>query len=152
QNQPTTAKSTYQPPKLIPQTRLVACGIDKIQVVQGYDVGGTSQIATSVAPKKPKAKDAAPVALRSTGAIAAAAPAPKEIKGAVATAPPAKKAESATLAELPPAPKQEDAYPSTAAPRAAGAKAVSAPVQVPDAGTEAFRNARPKGSRVAAVS
>jgi hypothetical protein len=152
QNQPTAAKSTYQPPKLIPQTRLVACGIDKIQVVQGYDVGGTSQIATSVAAKKPKAKDAAPVAPGSTGAITAAAPAPKEVKGVVATASPVKKAESATLVELPPAPKQEDAYPSKVAPQAARAKAVTAPVQVPDAGTEAFRNARPEGSRVAEVS
>jgi hypothetical protein len=130
----------------------VACGIDKIQVVQGYDVGGTSQIAMSVAAKKPKAKDAAPVAPGSTGAIAAAAPAPKEVKGVVATAPPVKKAESATLVELPPAPKQEDAYPSKVAPQAARSKAVTAPVQVPDAGTEAFRNARAKGSRVAAVS
>jgi hypothetical protein len=252
QNQATAAKSVHQPPKLIPQTRLVACGIDKIQVVQGYDVGGTSQIATSVAANKPKAKDAAPVAPGSTGAIAAAAPAPKEVKGVlvtappfekaesatllaankpkakdtapvargstvtiaaaapapkevkgvvatappfkkaesatllaankpkakdaapvapgstdaiaattpapkevkgmVATAPPFKKAESTTLLELPPAPKQEDAYPSKVAPQAARAKAVTAPVQAPDAGTEAFRNARPKGSGVAAVS
>jgi hypothetical protein len=137
QNQTTAAKSIYQPSKLIPQTRLVACGIDKIQVVQGYDVGGTSQIATSVAAKKPKAKDAAPVAPGSTGAIAAAAPAPKEVKGVVATAPPVKKAESATLVELPPAPKQEDAYPSKVAPQPARAKAVTAPVQVPDAGESA---------------
>jgi hypothetical protein len=146
------ARSINEPPKLIPQTRLVACGIDKIQVVQGYDVGGTSQIATSVAAKKPKAKDAAPVAPGSTGALAAATPAPKEIKGVVASAPPVKKAESATLVELPPAPKQEDAHPSKVAPQAARAKAVTAPVQIPDAGTEAFRNARPKGSRVAAVA
>jgi hypothetical protein len=115
----------------------VACGIDKIQVVQGYDVGGISQIATSVAAKKPKAKDAAPVAPGSTGAIAAAAPAPKEVKGVVATAPPVKKAESATLVELPPAPKQEDAYPSKVAPQPARAKAVTAPVQVPNAGESA---------------
>jgi hypothetical protein len=146
QNQPTAGKSIYQPPKLIPQTRLVACGIDKIQVVQGYDDGGTSQIATSVAAKKPQAKDAAPVALGSTGAIAAAAPASKEVKGVVATASPVKNAESATLVELPPAPKQQDAYPSKVAFPAARAKAVTAPVQVPDAGTEAFR------TRVAAVS
>jgi hypothetical protein len=146
------ARSTNEPPKLIPQTRLVACGLDKIQVVQGYDVGGTSQITTSVAAKKPNAKDAAPFAPGSTGAIAAAAPTPKEVKGAVASAPPVKKAESATLVELPPAPKQEDAYPSKVAPQAARAKAVTASVQVLDAGTEAFRNARPKGSRVAAVS
>jgi hypothetical protein len=146
------ARSINEPPKLIPQTRLVACGIDKIQVVQGYDVGGTSQIATSVAAKKPKAKDAAPVAPGSTGALAAATPAPKEIKGVVASAPPVKKAESATLVELPPAPKQEDAYPSKVAPQAARAKGVTASVQVLDAGTEAFRNAPPKGSRVAAVS
>ena len=199
QNQPTAGKSIYQPQKLIPQTRLVACGIDEIQVVQGYDGGGTSQIATSVAAKKPQAKDAAPVALGSTGAIAAAAPASKEVKGVVATAspvknaesatlvelppapkkqdaysgkvapgstgpiaaaapaskevkgvvataPPVKKAESATLVELPPAPKQQDAYPSKVAFPAARAKAVTAPVQVPDAGTEAFR------TRVAAVS
>ena len=152
QNQPTAAKSIYQPPKLIPQSRLVVCGIDKIQVVQGYDVGGTSQIATSVAAKKPKAKDVASVAPGSTGAIAAAASAPKEVKGVVATEPLVKKAESATLVELPPAPKEEDAYPSKVAPQAARAKAVTAPVQVPDAGTEAFRNARPKGSRVATVS
>jgi hypothetical protein len=146
------ARSINEPPKLIPQTRLVACGIDKIQVVQGYDVGGTSQIATSVATKKPKAKDAAPVAPDSTGAIAAVAPAPKEVKGVVHSAPPVKKAEGATLVELPPAPKQEDAYPIKVAPQAARAKAVTAPGQVPDAGTEAFRNTRPKGSRVAAVS
>ena len=146
------ARSTNEPPKLIPQTRLVACGIDKIQVVQGYDVGGTSQIATSVAAKKPNAKDAAPFAPGSTGAIAAAAPTPKEVKGVVASAPPVKKAESATLVELPPASKQEDAYPSKVAPQAARAKAVTASVQVLDAGTEAFRNARPKGSRVAAAS
>jgi hypothetical protein len=152
QNQPTAAKSINQPPRLIPQTRLVACGIDKIQVVQGYDVGGTNQIATSVAAKRPKAKDAAPVAPGSTGAGAAAAPAPKEVKSVVATAPPMKKAESATLAELPPAPEQEDAYPSKVAPRTARAKAVTAPVQVPDASAEASRNARPTGSRVAAVS
>jgi hypothetical protein len=252
QNQATAAKSTHQPPKLIPQTRLVACGIDKIQVVQEYDVGGTRQIAASVAanklnakdaapvapgstgaiaaaapapkevkgvvatappfkkaesatllaanrpkataaapvapgstgaiaaaapaPKevkgvvatappfkraesatllaanKPKAIAAAPVAPGSTGAIAAAAPAPKEVKGAVATAPPFKKAESATMLELPPAPKQEGAYPNKVVPQAARAKAVTAPVQVSDAGTEAFRNARPKGSRVAVVS
>jgi hypothetical protein len=149
QNQPTATKSMYQPPKLIPQTRLVACGIDKIHVVQGYDVGGTSQIATAVAAKKPKAKDAAPVA---PGPIAAGTPAPKEVKGVVATAPPVKKAESATLVELPPAPKQEDAYPSKDAPQAARAKAVTTPVQVPNAGTEASRNARPKGSRLVAVS
>jgi hypothetical protein len=152
QNHPTAAKSIYQPPKLIPQTRLVACGIDKIQVVQGYDVGGTAQIATSVAAKKPKANDAAPVAPGSTGAIAAAAPAPKEVKSVVATAPPVKKAESARLAELPPAPKQEDAYPSKVAPQAARAKVVTAPVQLPDVGTEASRNARLKRSPVAAVS
>jgi hypothetical protein len=191
QNQTTPAKSIHQPPKLIPQTRLVACGIDKIQVVQEYDVGGTSQIATSMAAKKPEAK-AAPVAPGTIGAIAAAPPAPKEVKDVVATAPPVKKgesarllelppapkqedaypsrvapqavrakavtappvkkAESATLVELPPAPKQDDAYPSKVAPQAARTKAVTAPVQVPDAGNEAFRNARPKGSRVAVVS
>src|SRR5258707_1155346 len=33
------AKSINRPPKFIPQTRVVACGIDKIQVVHGYDVG-----------------------------------------------------------------------------------------------------------------
>jgi hypothetical protein len=146
------ARSINEPPKLIPQTRLVACGIDKIQVVQGYDVGATSQIATSVAAKKPKANDIAPVASGSTGAIAAAAPAPKEVKGVVATALPVKKAESATLLELPVAPKQEDAYPSKVAPQGARAKAVTAPVQVPNASTEAFGNARPGGSQVAAVS
>ena len=146
QNPPTAAKSMSQPPKSIPQTRLVACGIDKIQVVQGYDVGGTSQIATSVATKKPKAKDAAPVASGSTGAIAVVAPAPKEVKGVVASAPPVKKAESATLVESPAATKQEDTYPSKVAPQTARAKAVTAPVQVPDAGTEEFR------TRVAAVS
>jgi hypothetical protein len=48
--------------------------------------------------------------------------------------------------ELPPAPKQQDAYPSRVAPPAARAKALTAPAQVPDAGTEAFR------TRVAAVS
>ena len=138
QNEPPAAKPVNQPPKLIPQTRLLACGIDKIQVVHGYDVGGTSQIATSAAAKKPKAKDAAPVAPESTGAIA--------------TAPPVEKTERTKLAELPPAPKQEDAYPIEAAPPAAPAKAVTAPVQVPDAGTEASRNARPKAAQVAAVS
>jgi hypothetical protein len=146
QNQPTAAKSISQPPKLIPQTRLVACGIDKIQVVQGYDVGGTSQIATSVAPNKPKAKDAAPGAPGSPDAIAAAAPAPEEVKGVATTAPPLKKAQSATLVELPPAPRQEDAYPNKVAPQAARAKAVTAPVQVSDADTEAFR------TRIVAVS
>jgi len=129
----------------------VACGIDKIQVVQGYDVGGTSQIATSVAANKPKAKDGAPVAPGSPDAIAAAAPAPEEVKGVATAAPPLKKADSATLVELPPPPKQEDAYPSKVASQAARAKAVTAPVQVSDADTEAFRNARPKVSGVSPV-
>ena len=196
QNQPAAAKSINQPPKLIPRTRLAACGIDKIEVVHGYDVGGTNQIASSVPTKKPMAKAVAPVAAGNTGAIAAATPAPKEVtavvapavpapkqakavvatrpapkeasglvviappvlkqeKGMVAIAPPVKKTESAKLAELPPAPNQEDAedaYPSKVAPQAARAKAVIAPVQVPDASTEVSRNARPKASRVAAVS
>jgi len=152
QNEPTAAKPTNQPPRLIPQTRLEACGIDKIQVVHGYDVGGTTQIATSVAAKKPKAKDAAAVAPGSTVAIAAAPPAPEEVKSVVAIAPPVKKAESARLAELQPAPKQEDAYPIKVAPQAARAKVVTTPLQVPAAGTEASQNARPEGTQVAAVS
>ncbi|MGA6972671.1 MAG: hypothetical protein WBY93_13630 [Candidatus Binatus sp.] len=152
QNEPTTAKSTSPPPRLIPHTRLEACGIDKIQVVHGYDVGGTTQIATSVAAKKPKAKDSAPVAPGSSGAIAAAPSAPKEFEGVVATTPPVKKAEPARLAELPPTPKQEDAYPIKVAPQADRAKALTAPVQVPDAGTGPSRNARPEGTQVAAVA
>jgi hypothetical protein len=171
QNQPTAAKSINQPPRLIPQTRLAACGIDKIQVVKGYDAGETSQIATSVAAKKPKAKEAAPVAAGSTGAIAAAAPAPKEVqvviatappvpkevKSVLATAPPIKNAESASLAKLPLAPEQEDAYPSEVAPQAARPKVATAPMQVPDvqvpeAGTEASRSARSNRPQVAAVS
>ena len=127
QSQPTAAKSIYQPPKSIPQTRLLACGIDKIQVVQGYDVGGTGQIATPVAAKKPKAKDGAPVAPGSTGAIAAVAPAPKEVKDVVATAPPVKKAESATVVELPSGLNQEDAYPSKVARGSTGPIAAAAP-------------------------
>jgi len=127
QNQPTAAKSIYQPPKLIPETRLVACGIDKIQVVQGYDGGGTSQIATSVAVKKPQAKDAAPASPGSTGAIAAAAPASKEVKGVVATVPPVKKTESATVVELPPAPKRQDAYPNKVAAGSTGSISAAAP-------------------------
>jgi hypothetical protein len=141
------ARSINEPPKLIPQTRLVACGIDKIQVVQGYDVGATSQIATSVAAKKPKANDIAPVASGSTGAIAAAAPAPKEVKGVVATAPPLKKAESATLVELPPARKQEDAYPSKVAPQGARAKAVTAPVASGSTGAIAAAAPAPKEAK-----
>jgi hypothetical protein len=117
-------------------------------VVKGYDVGGTTQIATSVAAKKPKAKDAAAVAPGSTVAIAAAPPASEE----VAIAPPVKKAESARLAELPLAPKQDGAYPIEVAPQAAHAKVVITPLQIPDAGTEASQNSRPKGTQVAAVS
>jgi hypothetical protein len=79
-------------------------------------------------------------------------PAPKEVKSVVATAPLVKKAERATLAVLPPAPKQESAYQSKVAPQAARAKVVTWRVQVPNAGPEASRNDRPKGSRVAAVS
>jgi hypothetical protein len=152
QNESAAAKSINGPPKFIPQTRLVACGIDKIQVVHGYDVGGTNQIAKSMAAERPKAKAATPVAPRNTSAIAAAAPAPREVESVVATAPLVKKAESASLTALPPAPKQERAYQSKIAPQAARAKAVTSPVQVPNAGPEASRNARPKGSRVAAVS
>ena len=147
-----TAKSIDRPPKFIQQTRLVACGIDQIQVVYGYDVGGTSQIARSVAAKKPNAKAAAPIAPRNTSAIAAAAPAPKGLKSMVATAPLVKQAERASLTALPPAPKQESAYPGKVAPQAARAKAVTSPVQVPNAGPDASRNARPEGSRVAAAS
>ena len=55
------------------------------------------------------------------------------------------------MAALPLAPKHESAYPGKVAPQAALAKAVTSPVQVPNAGLEASRNARPKGSRVAAV-
>jgi len=150
QNESAAAKSINRPPKFIPQTRLVACGIDKIQVVQGYDVGGTSQIARSVVAEKPKAKAAVPVAPRNTGAIAATVPAPKEVK--TATVPLVKRAKSARVAALPLAPKHESAYPSKVAPQAALAKAVTSPVQVPNAGLEASRNARPKGSRVAPVS
>src|ERR1700722_160073 len=105
QNESAAAKSINGPPKFIPQTRLVACGIDKIQVVHGYDVGGTNQIARSVAAKKPNAQAAVPVAPRNTSAIAAAAPAPKKVKSAVAPVPLVKRAESATVAALPPAPK-----------------------------------------------
>ena len=152
QNESAATKSINRPPKFIPQIRLVACGIDKVQVVHGYDVGGTSQIARSVAAKKPNAKAAAPVTPRNTSAIAAAVPAPKEVKSVVPTAPLVKKAESTTLAALPPAPKQDSANPSKVAPQAARAKAVTSPLQVPNARPEASRNARPKGSRVAAVS
>jgi hypothetical protein len=147
------AKSINRPPKFIPQTRVVACGIDKIQVVHGYDVGGTNQIARSVAAKKPNAKAAAPVAPRNTSAIAAAVPAPKEAKSVVAAAPLPKKIESATLAALPAAPKQESAHPSKVAPPAARAKAVTSPLQIPNAGGAGVsRKAPPKGSPVAAVS
>jgi hypothetical protein len=152
QNESAAAKSINRPPKFIPQIRLVACAIDKVQVVHGYDVGGTSQIARSVAAKKPKAKAAAPVAPRTTSAIAAAVPAPKEVKSVVAPAPLVKKAESARLAALPTTPKQGIAFPSKVAPQAARAKAATSPVQVPNAGPEASRTVRPKGSRVAAVS
>lgn len=151
QNKSAAAKSINGPPKFIPQTRLVACGIEKIQVVHGYDVGGTTQIARSVTAEKPNAKAAAPVAPRNTSAIAAARPAPKQVKSVVANAPLVKKAESARPAALPSAPKQESAYPSKVAPRATRAKAVT-PSQVPKAGPEVSQNARLKGSRIAAVS
>ena len=152
QNESAAAKSINPPPKSIPQTRLVACGIDKVQVVHVDDVGGKSQIARSMAAQKPNAKAAAPVAPSNTSAIATAVPAPKEVTSVVATPPLVKKTERATLAALPPAPKQESAYQSKVAPQAARAKAVTSPLQVPNAGLEVSRNARPKGSRVAAVS
>ena len=152
QNESVAPKSVNAPPKLIPQTRLVACGIDKVQVVHEDDVGGTSQIARPVAAEKPKAKAAAPVPPRSTSGVAAAMPPPKKVTSAVATPPPVKKTETAKLAALPPAPKQESAYPSNAAPPSARGKAVTPPLEVPNAGPEASRNARPKGSQVAAVS
>jgi len=145
QNQPAAAKSMYQPPKLIPQTRLVACGMDKIQVVQGYDVGGNKSNRGVGAAKKPKAKDAAPVAPGSTGAIAAAAPAPKEVKGVIATAPPVKKCREREVGGIVTRAEARGCLSEQSCAASRSCKAVTAPVQVPDAGTEASRNARPEG-------
>lgn len=152
QNESAAPKSTNGPPKFIPETRLLACGIDKVQVVHEDDVGGTSQIARSVTAEKPNAKAAAPVAPRNNSATEAAVLASRQVTSVVATAPLVKKAEGATMAALPPAQKQESASPRRVAPQAASAKAVTSPVQVPNTGPEASRNARPKEARVAAVS
>src|SRR6267378_1781509 len=80
-------KPVKGPPKLIQQTRLVACGIGEIKMFHEDDVGEIPRIAKSVAPEKLNLTTSAPVAPRDAGAIASPVAAPNAVAGAVATSP-----------------------------------------------------------------
>ena len=151
-------KPVKGPPKLIQQTRLVACGIDGIHVFHEDDVGGIPQIARSVAPENPKLTTAAPVAPRDASAIAAPVAAPNAVAGAVATAPLVTKTESTTKSETAkldastPAPKKERAKQSKAPPQTAPVRTAASPVPVRNAGPVASQKPRTQGTQIAAVS
>ncbi len=145
-------KRVKTPPKLIQQTRLVACGIDGIQMFHEDDVGEIPQIAKSAAPEKPILTTAAPVAPRDAGAIAGAAPAPNAVAVAVATAPLVTKAASAKLDVSPPARKNKGTNPGKAPPLAAPVKAAASLELAPKSGPVESQKPRTEGSQIAAVS
>ncbi len=140
------------PPKLIQQTRLVACGIDGIKMFHEDDVGEIPQIAKSVAPEKPNLTAAAPVAPRAASAIADPVPARNTVDGAVATSPRVTKAASAKLDVSPPAPMKKKANPTGGPPQSALVRAAASPMPVTNAGTVASQKPRTEGSQIAAVS
>ena len=149
-------KRVKGPPKLIQQTRLVACGIDGIKVFHEDDVG-IPQIAKSAAPEKSNLTTAAPVAPRDADAIAGPALAPN----AVATTPLVTKEASAKLDTSPPAQKNKSASPSTASQQTAPVTAAVSPVPVrgaassapvANAGPVAPQKPRTEGSQITAVS
>jgi len=153
-------KRVKGPPKLIQQTRLVACGIDGIKVFHEDDVE-SPQIAKSVAPEKANLTTAAPVAPRDADAIAGPALAPNAVAGAVATTPLVTKAKSAKLDTSPPAPQNNSASPSKASQQTAPViataspvpvRASSSPVPVSNAGPVVPQEPRTEGSQIAAVS
>ena len=145
-------KPVKGPPKLIQQTRLVACGIDGIRMLHEDDVGGIPQIAKSVASEKPNLTAAAPVAPRDASAIPGAVPAPNAVAGAVATASLVTKAENAKLDASPPAPQTERANPSKPPPQTSKVRAAASPVPVPNAGPIASQKPRTEEPQIAAVS
>jgi hypothetical protein len=142
------------PPKLIQQTRLIACGIDEIKMFRMFhedDVGGNPQIAISVGPENQNPTAATPAAARESSAIAAPVPAANAVAGAVATAPPVTKAAHAKLDALTP-PKKKRANPSKAPPQAATVRAAASPKLVPNAGPVASQKPRTEKFQIAAVS
>ncbi len=154
-------KRVKGPPKLIQQTRLVACDIDGIKIFHEDDVGEIPQIAKSVAPEKANLTTAAPAAPRDTSAIAVPVPAPNAVAGTVATTLLVTKAASPKSDASPPAPKNKWANPSKAsqqtAPVRASAspvpvRASSSPVPVSNAGPVVPQKPRTEGSQIAAVS
>ena len=150
-------KRVKGPPKLIQQTRLVACGIEGIKIFHEDDVGEIPQIAKSVAPQKANLTTAALTAPRDTSAIAVPVPA----AGAVATAPMVTKAESTKSDASTPAPKKDRVNPSEPPPQAAPvraaastvpAKVAASTVPVANTGQVTSQKPRTEGSQIAAVS
>lgn len=147
-------KRVKGPPKLIQQTRLIACGIDEIRILRMFhedDVDGTSQIAMLVGPENQNLTASTPAA-RDASAAAAQVPAPNAVAGAVATAPLVTKAANAKLDASTPAPKKKAANPSKAPPLVAPVRAAASPKPVPNAGPVASQKLRMEESQIAAIS
>jgi hypothetical protein len=148
-------KPVKGPPKLIQQTRLIACGIDEIKMFRMFhedDVGGNPQIAMLVGPENQNPSAATPAAPQDTSAIAAPVPAANAVAGVVATAPPVTKAASAKLDVSTPGPKKKRANPSEAPPQAAPVRAAASPKPVPNAGPVVSQKPRTEKFQIAAVS
>ena len=154
-------KRVKGPPKLIQQTRLVACGIDGIKIFQEDDVGEIPQIAKSVAPEKANLTTATSAAPRDTSAIAVPMPAPNAVDGAVATTLLVTKEASPKLDASPHAPKNKSANPGKASQQTAPVRAAASPLlvrasssamPVANAGPVVPQEPRTEGSQIAAVS
>jgi hypothetical protein len=144
-------KPVKGPPKLIQQTRLVAC-VDEIRMFHEDDLSEIPGIAKSVAPENPNLTAATPAAPRDASETPAPVPAPNAVARAVAIAPLVTEAASAKFDASTPAPKKKRANPSKAPPQAAPVRAAASPKPVPNAGPVAFLKPRTEKSQIAAVS